>query len=125
MHPCILKSSHFILLITIIALFLLSCDYKLNFTSPYDNGLPSPVFGSITGIVKNKDTSEPLSGVAISCMGSTVYSSPSGNYKLGSLPAGKYLTATAKKTGYEEKRFSVKVEKNQTHSYSIFMIPLQ
>lgn len=113
MHPCILKSSHFILLITIIALFLLSCDYKLNFTSPYDNGLPSPGFGSVTGIVNNKDTSEPLSGVAISCMGSTVYSSPSGNYKLGSLPAGKYLTATAKKTVMKKKDFRLKLRKTK------------
>ena len=124
MNPCKLRSIHFVLLITIIGLLLLSCDYKLNFTSPYDNDPPSLGYGSVTGTVKNKNTSEPMSGVAITCMGSTVYSGSSGTYKLGNLPAGKYLTATAKKAGYEEIRFSIKVEKNQTHNYSISMTPL-
>jgi hypothetical protein len=87
----------------------------------------SPLLGAITGVVRNDDNGDPVSGTTITVGGTglSATSGADGTYTLSNVPAGPQ-TLTATINGFvTEQRPGVNVVGNQTIAQDFTLIPLK
>ena len=111
--------------------------YTVTFTVT-DNGTPplsdakpvsltvqaAPTTGTVTGIVRNAATGQPLAGATIGIANSTLTttSAANGTYTLSNVPAGS-RTLTASATGFAATQFAITIVAGQTLTQNISLSP--